>query len=81
MDIFRKGVDGIGGTHLMGQRQLFVVNVGSNDGSATLGGTYDGSHAHHAAADDHHHVDVGHLGAAHGVEAHAHRLYQGAGTR
>ena len=80
MHVVSAGVHRVAGTHLSGQGQFLVVNVGSNDGGTALCCTHHGSHAHHATANDQHHVDVGDLGTAHGVEAHTHRLDEGTGA-
>ena len=80
MHILLKRVHGIGGSHLLGQRQFLVVDVGSDDGSTTQGGTHHGAHAHHTTANHHHHVDIRHLGTVHGMETDTHRLYQCTGA-
>ena len=81
MHILSHGVDGICGTHLTGQGQFLVVDIGSDDGGTTQGRANDGTHTHHTTADDDHSVDICHLGTVHGVEAYTHRLYQCTGTR
>ena len=78
MNVLGLGVHRVGCSHLAGQQQFLVVNVGGHHRGPSQGGAHNGTHAHHAAAYDQHHVDVGHLGTAHGVEAYAHRLHQGA---
>ena len=78
--ILLKRVHGVGGSHLLGQRQFLVVDICRNDGGPTQSCTHHGAHAHHATANHHHHVDIRHLGAVHGVETDTHRLYQRTGA-
>ena len=76
MYILGHGVDGIGGTHLTGQSQFLVVDIGSDYSGTTQGRAYDGTHTYHATADNHYSVDIRYLGTVHGVEAHTHGFYQ-----
>ena len=77
MNILAAGVDDMRCAEPSGKGQFLIVDVGSDDGGATQRGTHNGPHAHHAAADDHHHIGVRDRCAADGVEAHAHRLHEG----
>ena len=76
MQVFGLGVHHIVCSHPFGQCQLLVVEVHGNDGGTPQTGTYDGTDADHATADDQYSVDISHFSTVHGMEAHAHGLDQ-----
>ena len=81
MRILRPGVERIGGTHLLGQGQLLIIDIGSDNGCTTHHTANDGTHTYHTTANHHHHVDISNLRTTHGMEANTHRLYQGCHLR
>ena len=80
MGIFGLGIHGISRTHLLGQGQFLIVDVGSDDSGTTQGRTHHGTHSHHTATNDHHYINIGHLSTVYSMETHAHRLYQRTST-
>ena len=69
-------VDGIRSTHLTGQCQLRVINIGGHHSSSTQCRTYYCSHAHHTASNDYYHIDVSDLRTTDSMESYGHRFYQ-----
>ena len=81
MSILCPGVERIGCTHLLGQGQLLIIDIGSDNGCTTHHTANDGTHTYHTATNDHHHVDISNLRTTHGMETNTHRLYQGCHLR
>ena len=80
MHIFSLGVDRVTGAHLLCNGEFVVVYISRHDSGTTLGAAYDGTHAHHATANDEDDVDIRNHGTADSVEPHTHRFDEGTGT-
>ena len=75
MDILGLAVEGVGYPHAACQGEFFVVYVGSHDRGSPEHRAHDGSHTHHTATNDQHHVNIRHLCSRHGMETDTHRFH------
>ena len=76
MHIVIQCVNHVTGSHLPGQHKFIVVDIGGNNCRTTLCRTHNSAHSHHTAANNHHHINIGHLCPRYGMETHTHRFYQ-----
>ena len=77
MHIFCLGINGISGTHLLGEFEFLIVDIGSDNRCTTQGRTDDGTHAYHSATYYHNCVSISHSATVDSVKTNAHRLNQG----